>query len=63
MAMLRRVFHSIPRVELVSQKKFYRPAWELTVEAHGKRFERYAYMDDYLCENEHISGLKVRLEI
>ena len=60
--LLRSVFHNFPSIEIESQLKFYRPAWELTVQSMGKSFKKYAYMDIYETENEHISGLKVRLD-
>lgn len=60
---LQRAFKSSGSVELIKSIKFYRPAWEMHVEARGKKMIRYAYMDEYGPENEHVSGLKVRLDI
>lgn len=50
-------------IRLVSIQRFYREAWELTVDARGNQFEKYAYLDIYGSSNEHISGLKLRLNI
>lgn len=50
-------------IKLIKSQRFYRAAWELTVEARGAEFQRYAYMDLYGSSNEHISGLKLRLDI
>lgn len=58
-----RAFRMPGEMRLVKRKRFYRPAWELTVEARGKEMIRYAYADAYRTEREHISGLKCRLEI
>ena len=42
---------------------FYRPAVELEVFFRGKnRNLRYAYLDEYAVENEHILGMKYRLK-
>ena len=60
---LQRVFRDLGQVDLVKRVKFYRPAWELLVEARNQEMIRYAYMDEYGSENEHVSGLKVRLDI
>jgi hypothetical protein len=60
---LQRVFRDLGQVDLVKRVKFYRPAWELLVEARNQEMIRYAYMDGYGSENEHVSGLKVRLDI
>lgn len=60
---LYRVFRDLGEVKMVERRKFYRPAWELEVEANKKEFIKYAYMDIYGSENEHVSGLKVRLDV
>lgn len=60
---LQRVFRDLGQVDLIKRVKFYRPAWELLVEARNQEMIRYAYMDGYGSENEHVSGLKVRLDI
>lgn len=60
---LQRVFRDLGQVDLIKREKFYRPAWELLVEAKNQEMVRYAYLDGYGQENEHVSGLKVRLDI
>jgi len=50
-------------VTLIRSQKFYRAAWDLDVTARGNDFHRYAYVDTYGSSNEHISGLKLRLNI
>lgn len=60
---LNRGLKQISELNLKSRRKFYRQAWELTVTAHGKEMQRYAYMDVYGSMNEHVSGLKVRLDV
>lgn len=58
---LRKVFHAIPELTLVQRKRFYRDAWRLELMSHGKQYEKFAYQDSFGAENEHISGLRVRL--
>ncbi len=60
---LRRSLYSIPDVTLSSKRLFYREAIELTLECRGQTYTKYAYKDHFAAENEHISGLKVRLNI
>ena len=60
---LHRLFRDLGEVKLTARKRFYRPAWELVVEANQKEFIKYAYMDLYGSENEHAGGLKARLDI
>lgn len=60
---LRRSLYSIPSVSLSSKRFFYREAIELTLECRGQTYTKYAYKDNFATENEHISGLKVRLNI
>lgn len=58
---LHRTFRDMGEVNLVKQTKFYRPAWELKVTANNREFYKYAYLDNYGSENEHVAGLRVRL--
>lgn len=58
---LRKVFHAVPELTLIKRERFYREAWMLVLTSHGKTYEKYAYLDRYGAENEHISGLRVRL--
>lgn len=59
--MLRKVFQALPRIALIKHVPFYRPAWELRLAVRSRTFEKFAYMDKHSTQNEHISGLKVRL--
>ena len=59
--MLRKVFQALPQITLVKQVTFYRPAWELELSVRGRMCEKFAYTDKHSTQNEHISGLKVRL--
>lgn len=58
---LRKIFHAIPELTLIKKECFYREAWRLTLQSHGRRYEKFAYRDRFGAENEHISGLRVRL--
>lgn len=58
---LRKVFHAIPELTLIKKERFYRSAWKLKLRSHGKEYEKFAYQDSFGAENEHISGLRVRL--
>ncbi|MCQ4638497.1 hypothetical protein NE619_17345 [Anaerovorax odorimutans] len=58
---LRKVFHAIPQLTLIQRKRFYREAWRLELMCRGKQYEKFAYRDRFGAENEHISGLRVRL--
>lgn len=58
---LRKVFHAMPEITLARKEKFYREAWELKLECRGKEYIKYAYRDNFAAKNEHISGLRVRL--
>ena len=60
---LHRLFRDMGEVELLERKKFYRAAWELKLEANKREFVKFAYLDSYGSENEHVSGLKVRLDM
>lgn len=49
-------------LRLKTQKRFYRPAVEIEVIYKGKNSNmRYAYLDGYSVESEHVSGMKHRL--
>lgn len=61
--MLSRVFKGIGTLTLVKRKKFYREAWELTTMCRGREYIRYAFKDNYSSQNEHVSGLKIRLDV
>lgn len=58
---LRKVFHAMPEITLAKKEKFYREAWELKLECRGREYVKYAYRDNFGASNEHISGLRVRL--
>ena len=60
---LRRIARVGAELTLVKTTRFYRPAMELIVNAKGKEMERYAYMDRFSLSSEHVSGLKVRLDV
>lgn len=49
-------------IKFKMQKKFFRPAVEIEVIYKGRNSNlRYAYLDEYGVENEHVMGLKYRL--
>ncbi len=58
---LRKVFHAVPELTLMKRQAFFREAWKLELSSRGKAFEKFAYRDQFGAENEHISGLRVRL--
>lgn len=58
---LRKVFHAVPQITLLERTRFYREAWKLTLSCRGKTFEKFAWQDKFGAENEHITGLRVRL--
>ncbi len=60
---LRKVFHAIPEISLSSKQIFYREAVKLTLNCRGKQYEKFAYKDKFAAKNEHISGLRVRLNV
>lgn len=60
---LRRVFHTMPEITVAKKELFYREAYKLYLVCNGKSYEKYAYMDGFGSENEHISGLRVRLDV
>ncbi len=57
----RKVFHAMPEITLAKKVKFYREAWELKLDCRGKEYVKFAYRDNFAAKNEHISGLRVRL--
>lgn len=60
---LKRVFHTIPEITVAKKEFFYREAYKLYLSCNGKTYEKYAYMDSFGLKNEHISGLRVRLDV
>lgn len=58
---LRKVFHAGAELTLIRRKRFYREAWKLSLSCRGKTYEKFAWLDRFGAENEHISGLRVRL--
>lgn len=60
---LKRVFHTIPEITVAKKELFYREAYKLYLSCNGKTYEKYAYMDSFGLKNEHISGLRVRLDV
>lgn len=60
---LKRVFHTIPDITVAKKELFYREAYKLYLSCNGKTYEKYAYMDSFGLKNEHISGLRVRLDV
>jgi hypothetical protein len=61
--MLARAYKGLGILTLAKREKFYREAWELTTVCRGKEYIRYAYKDRYSPQSEHVSGLKIRLDI
>ena len=59
---LYRAYRSKGELTLLRSEKFYRPVWELDLDHKGRQFIRYAPLDTYGSSNEHLSGLKIRLE-
>lgn len=60
---LRKVFHAVPEITLASKQMFYREAVKLNLECRGRHYEKFAYKDKFGAKNEHITGLRVRLDI
>ena len=60
---LRKVFHAVPEITLAEKTAFYREAVKLNLTCRGKQYEKFAYLDMFGAKNEHISGLKVRLDV
>ncbi len=49
-------------LDLVVQRLFYRPAVEMEIIYKGENSNlRYAYLDEFAVENEHVLGLKYRV--
>jgi len=61
--MLARAYKGLGILTLAKRERFYREAWELTTVCRGREHIRYAYKDNYTPLNEHVSGLKIRLDI
>lgn len=60
---LQKVFHAAPEVTLASKQLFFREAVMLRLECRNKQYEKFAYKDKFGAKSEHISGLRVRLDI
>ncbi len=60
---LRRVFHAVPDITLAKKQVFFREAMNLDLECRGKHYTKFAYRDKFGAKNEHISGLRVRLDV
>lgn len=60
---LRKVFHAVPEITLASKQLFFREAVKLDLKCRDKQYEKFAYQDNFGARNEHISGLKVRLNV
>lgn len=60
---LRKVFHAVPEITLADKQMFYREAVKLDLECRNKHYEKFAYKDRFGAKNEHISGLRVRLDV
>ena len=60
---LKRAFHAVPQITVARKQMFYREAIKLELESNGKQYIKYAYKDNFGTENEHVSGLKVRLQV
>jgi hypothetical protein len=60
---LRRLYAAAGELELEDEIPFYRPARRIGIRYRGSETvnERFAYLDAYGVENEHILGLKVRM--
>ncbi|MCI7304193.1 hypothetical protein NIA71_12550 [Ihubacter massiliensis] len=60
---MKRFYGRPGQLELKKQQYFFRPAVELQiVYKNGAVNKRYAYLDDFGVESEHILGLKYRVE-
>lgn len=60
---LGKAYKNARNIELEEKTRFYRPAYEIIVECRGREFVKYAYLDEYESTNEHISGLRPRLDM
>lgn len=60
---LRKVFHAIPELTLERKQFFVRQAVLLNLECRGRQYEKFAYQDRFGAKSEHISGLRVRLNV
>lgn len=60
---LRKVFHAVPEITLASKQLFFREAVKLNLECRGRQYEKFAYKDKFGAKSEHISGLRVRLNV
>ena len=60
--LLRRIYATNAELRLVKLDYFYRKAVEIEVSSTRTKNVRYAYCDHYCTGNEHIFGLKYRLD-
>ena len=58
---LRRIYSTNGKISLEKEKKFYRAAVEMEILYGANQHLRYAYLDDYGVDSEHILGLKYRI--
>lgn len=60
---MRRFYGRNGQLTLTKRKRFFRPAVELEIIYKGEHSNmRYAYLDEFAVESEHILGLKYRVE-
>jgi len=63
MRIMKRFYGKKGNLTLLSMQRFYRPAVELEViYKRGSINKRYAYLDEFGIQSEHILGLKYRVE-
>ena len=60
---LGKAYRNSKNIKLEQKERFYRPAYELIVKSRDKEFVKFAYLDEYESSNEHISGLRPRLDL
>ncbi|HML36454.1 MAG TPA: hypothetical protein PKA19_03375 [Bacillota bacterium] len=58
---LRRTYATGGKITLKAEKKFYRAAVEIKIYYGANENIRYAYLDEYGVNSEHILGLKYRI--
>lgn len=60
---MKRFYGRNGKLTLTKRKRFYRPAVELEIIYKGEHSNlRYAYLDEFAVESEHILGLKYRVD-
>lgn len=63
MKIMKRFYGKLGDLKLLSKKNFFRPAVELEIIYRGENVnKRYAYLDEFGIQSEHILGLKYRVE-